>query len=48
MERFQRSGTHGVVSHGEAASSNSVAADGFVTECQYVEAKGLVPNSVQL
>nr|KAF6463386.1 tigger transposable element derived 1 [Molossus molossus] len=43
----KRSGIHGVVRHGEAASSNKVAADNFVTEFQeYVEAEGFVPQQV--
>ena len=48
MDKFQKSGgIHSVVRHGEAASSNKVAADNFVTEFQeYIEAKEFVHQEV--
>ncbi|XP_016070266.1 PREDICTED: tigger transposable element-derived protein 1-like [Miniopterus natalensis] len=48
FDKFKkRSGIHSVVRHGEAASSNKVAADNFVTEFQeYIEAEGFVPQQV--
>ena len=48
FDKFKkRSGIHCVVKHGEAASSNKVAADNSVTGFQeYVEADGFVPQQV--